>query len=83
MLDSIAQRDILFEEKRKQDKIFDQKVIEQFEAEVAERKEQEKTLMSLIEDRANSIRNEIAQEGNVREEAVESLKSCMEVLHNN
>lgn len=80
MADSVAQREILFEEKRRQDKLFEQKVVERFEAEAADKKEQEKRLMTLVEDRANTIRTELGQEAAAREEGVESLKSCMEVF---
>lgn len=68
-----------FEESRKQEKLFEQKVAERFEAEAADRKEQEKRLMALIEDRANAIRTELGKEAAIREEGVDSLKSCMEV----
>jgi hypothetical protein len=80
LADSIAQREIALEEKRKQDKLFEQKVMERFEAEAADKKEQERRLMALIEDRANAIRTELGQEAAAREEGVESLKSCMEVF---
>ena len=80
MADSAAQREILLEEKRKQDKLFEQKVMERFEVEAADKKEQERRLMALIEDRSNAIRTELGQEAAAREEGVESLKSCMEVF---
>ena len=67
------------EERRKQEKLFEQKVLERFEVEIADRKEQEKKLMALIEDRANGIRTELGKEAAIREEGVDSLKSCMEV----
>lgn len=81
LTDSITQREILFEEKRKQAKLFEQKIAEKFDIEANDRKEQEKRLMGIIDDKSNSIRTELGKEAAIREEGVESLKSCMEVLN--
>jgi hypothetical protein len=44
------------------------------------RKEMERKVLMLIEDKTNLLRNEVAREANLRYENIEHLKSCLEVI---
>lgn len=69
----------MIETKRKEQKLFEQRIAECFEREAAERKELERRFMQTIEDKTNSVKGELAKEAAMREEGVENLKSCLEV----
>ena len=69
----------MMESKRKQFKLLEQRQIDLIEKEVAGRKEQEKALVAMIEDKANGVRGDLAREAGIREEEVENLKACLEV----
>ena len=79
MADCAAQREAMMESKRKQFKLLEQRQIDLIEKEVAGRKEQEKALVAMIEDKANGVRGDLAREAGIREEEVENLKACLEV----
>jgi len=64
--------------KRKQLKAFEQKNIQLLEQFAASRKEQEKAILSLVEERTNSVRNDLAKESGIREEEVENFRTCLE-----
>ena len=80
MADSTAQREAMIENKRKQLKLIEQKNLELFERVVAGRKEQERAIVALIEDKTSSIRTDLAKQSNIREEDSEQLKTCLEVI---
>ena len=79
MADSIAQREVMLENKKKQFKMFEQKQLELMEREMAAIKEQERAFMAHIEEKTVVIRTDIAKEASVREEETENLKASVEV----
>lgn len=79
MSDSVAQREAMIEAKRKEQKVFEQRIAECFEREAAERKEIERRFMAAIEEKTNSVKIELTKEAAMREEGIENLKACLEV----
>ena len=60
-------------------KILEQKIFERFDQESQIRKEIERRLFSLIEDKFGALRIEISKESKNRFESIENLKNYLEV----
>ena len=68
----------LLESKNHMIKVLENKIFERFDQETQIRKEIEKKLFALIEDRFNSLKIEISKESRNRYESIENLKNYLE-----
>lgn len=59
-------------------KLLEQKIFERFNQEAQIREEMSKKLFAVIDDRFNSLKNEISKESRNRYESIENLKSYLE-----
>ena len=57
---------------------LEQRVFERFEQEVTARRESERKLFSILEERTSGLRNDLAKESKSRYDSIENLKSCLE-----
>jgi len=54
------------------------KVQERFELEMTARRDMEKRLMAIVEERIGGLKNEVSKESKNRFESIEHLKNCLE-----
>jgi len=59
-------------------KLLEQKIFERFNQEALIREEMSKKLFAVIDDRFNTLKNEISKESRNRYESIENLKSYLE-----
>ena len=57
---------------------LESRILERFDTEVASRREMEKRLFSVVEERTTTLRNELAKESKNRYDSIEHLKQCLE-----
>ena len=69
----------LLESKNLYIKVLEQKIFDRFEQEALIRKEIEKKLLTLIEDKFSALKVEISKESRNRYESIENLKNYLEV----
>jgi hypothetical protein len=62
-------------------KALEQKIFDRFEQEGLIRKEIEKKLLTLIEDKFGALKIEISKESRNRYESIENLKNYLEVIN--
>ncbi len=79
LADSSAQRESQLDSKRKELRMFEQKCMDLMDQQAAARKEQERTLLTTVEDRMEGVRAEIVREANARAEQIDELKGSLEV----
>jgi len=70
------------EEKNKYIKTFETKINDRFNQEAEIRKEIERRFLNIIEDKFNCLKIEISKESRSRFEAIENLKTFLEVRKN-
>ncbi len=58
--------------------MLEQKIHERFDSEVAARKDLEKKLQALIDQKVNGLRADVAKESKLRFENIEHLEGCLE-----
>ncbi len=68
-----------FENKTQHITLLEFKLMEKFDAETQERKDMERRLVSLVDDRFSILRNELNKEGRNRNESVENFTFYLEV----
>jgi hypothetical protein len=76
--DEKQKTDSLLESKNHYIKVLENKIFERFDQEAQIRKEIEKKLFALIEDRFNGLKIEISKESRNRYESIENLKNYLE-----
>lgn len=59
-------------------KALEVKIQERFEQESVARKEMEKRLMGIVEDRFSTLKTDVSKESRNRYESIEHLKQCLE-----
>ena len=59
-------------------KNLEQRIQERFEAEMASRREMEKRLLGIVEDRFTALKNDVNKESKNRYESIDHLKNCLE-----
>ncbi len=59
-------------------KLLEQKIHERFDQEVAARKDLERRMLALIDQKVSGMRGDIAKESKIRYENIEHLESCLE-----
>ena len=70
----------MLENKNHYIKALEQKIFDRFEQEGLIRKEIEKKLLTLIEDKFGALKIEISKESRNRYESIENLKNYLEVI---
>ncbi len=76
--DDKTQKELVYETRMLELKNLELKIEERFEQETAARKEMEKRLFGIVEDRFNALKSDVAKESRNRYESIEHLKYCLE-----
>ena len=71
-------KEFIYEARMQELKNLETKILERFEQENAARKEMEKRLLGIVEDRFTSLKTDVSKESRNRYESIEHLKSCLE-----